>query len=571
MSADAAPDLAVLDELSGEGPANHAAVIEPGSAFVGVVGADGRVGWSEAGFADLVGDPRQCAGLRKLVEGAAASGVRTGVVTTSERGAIAMQARCGSSGSRWPLEAEARAALARLPGATLLIAFAPSRSPAWALASSLALGLSPREVELVSVLLETANLEQAANRLGVARETAKDTLSRACRRADARNASELCSKLLELSCGESLVVDGAVGAAAGLTSAEIRVAGSIARGETVATSAKTLGLAEATIKSHRKAIFAKTTTTGERDLRRLLLELSGALRLEAADEVVVDTRAQGERPRVLIRGPRRIAFFDYGPTSGRPLLLMHSHSSWRRAPPPFLARLHRDGWRPIIVQRPGFGLTDPSQDDYLREAADDMAEVLDRLRSGPAAVFAQGASTAVALEFAARHPGRFLQGVIANPKPTQANMPRGGGLIFAMVRTALNHPRLASLVVRQALVGTTTGALNRLKKRVYADLEDDLPADRPEILEHVVRDVQALHARTTRGVVDELGVYARGWSAPSALKVGPWRIAVSALTWSRAEAEAYARLPGFDRREIEGVVVLRAYTDPGPLADLLLR
>ena len=544
------------------------ALVEPGSFLMAVVTEDGRVRWSDADFAEVVGDPRSSADCRRLIDRSRRAGRATGLVATASRGPLVVQARGGTGKANWPLPPEGLAAMG--PGSVLLVAFAPSRSDNLARVNADALGLAPRETDLAAALLEAPSLQLAAARVGMSRETAKDTLGRACRRVGARNASDLVSRLLDVACGASAFDAAAIGGPLGLTPAETRVAGASARGDTVAETARLLDLAEATVKTHRKAIYAKTGVSHDRDLRRLLAETSRALELEAIDEIVRDDRGVGERLRLIGRpGGRRIAYIDYGPSSGRPLFVTHGHSDWRRLPPPFRARLHRDGWRPIVVQRPGFGLTDPATEDYLLDGADDMAAVLDAVGADRAAVFSRGPSFPTVLAFAERHAHRFERGVVANPHPTREHAPEGGGLLFRMARLLVQRRGMIAVMIGLALRHSTTRSLRALIERLYDDLEDSLPPDRPDIVAHLVGDVQALYARGTRGVVDELSLYARGWTTPRDLAVGPWRVAVSRDSWSRAEAESCVGLPGYERREIEGVVVLRAYTDPDMLADLL--
>ncbi len=545
------------------------ALVEPGSFLIAVVSSDGQLLWSDLGFTEVVGDFSESADCRRLINRSRKAGRATGLVVTPSRGTLVVQVCSVSGGVSWPLPAEGLAALS--PGAALVVAFAPSRSGDLARETAETLGLAPREADLSIALLEAPSLQLAAARVGMSRATAKDALARACRRVGARNASELVSRLLDVACGEQSVDAGAVGSLLGLTPTEASVAAASALGETMAETARRLELAEGTVKSYRKAIYAKLGVTRDRDLRRLVTEASRAVVLEGMDEIVRDDRAKGERLR-LIRRPddRRVAYIDYGPARGRPLMVTHGHSDWRRLPIGFVERLHRDGWRPIVVQRPGFGLTSPATRDYLADGADDMAAVLDAAGGERVTVFSRGPSFPTALAFAERHPRRFERGVVANPHPSRRHPPEGGAMLFNMTRLLTRHPRMISFVIQQALQHSTTRSLRAMIERLYAEAEDELPPDRPDIVAHQVGDVQALYARTTRGVLDELSLYARGWSTPQDFAVGPWRIAISKDSWSRAEAESCVRLPGYERREIEGVVVLRAYTDPDSLADLLI-
>ena len=85
--------------------------------------------------------------------------------------------------------------------------------------------------------------------------------------------------------------------------------------------------------------------------------------------------AGGGRPRILtaLDGVRRIALLDYGPYDAEPVLIFHGTAAGRRLPDRFRDGLIAAGFRPLVLQRPGFGLTDPATGDYSATGAADMA------------------------------------------------------------------------------------------------------------------------------------------------------------------------------------------------------
>lgn len=546
----------------------RADLVEPGSFRVAVVTAAGRAIWTETGFLDLIGDPAESDDCVRLAGKARWEGRLRGLVRSRTGDVVAMEAVTGGGG--WPLPSPARIALETAAERILLVAFAPSRSSGIALVSAKALGLTPREADLAAALLESPSVHLAAAKIGMSPATAKDTLARACRRAGVRGASNLVDRLLKLACTKSELRPEAIAEALDLTPAEARVAAAAAEGRSVAATAASLNVSRVTVKSHRRAIFAKTGARRDRDLRRLVMEASRLDGLAQAAEVVLDDFGAGERLRIVNRpeAARRVALIDYGPASGRILFVLHGYNSWRRVPLPFAARLQKDGWRPVVVQRPGYGLSDPAE-RYLEAAADDMAAVIAALGGERAAVFARGGSAPSALAFAGRHPDRFARGVLINPLPSRDRAPGGGGLLNGLLRLLLRQPDLIAPVIDQASRRTSSDSIRRMIERLYLDTSDRLPPDRPEILEHLVRDAQGLVARSTRGLIEELKLYAGGWSIPADMAVGPWRVALSPDSWSSAEADACSVLPGYELRQVEGVIALRAYTAPDPLADLL--
>ena len=562
-------DRRVVQTLLDSGP-ERAGLVEPGSFSLAVAGADGRLRWASKAFADLVGDATSAPDCRTLIAKAAASGRASGLVATPTRGPVIVEARAPGSAGEWPLVAEARRSLAENDDRFLLVAFAPSRAPGVALVSAVALGLAPREADLAAALLEAPNLRVAAQRVGMSAETAKDALARACRKAGVRGASELVGRLLDLSCGAEAIEPDAIAATLGLTPAESRVAIAAGRGESVEATATSLGLSESTVKTYRKTIFAKTGASRDRDLRRLVAEASGLGRLSGASEIVLDDRAAGERLRVVARpSGRRVALIDYGPARGVPAAIMHGFTTGRRLPPEFVRRLQADGWRPIVIQRPGFGLTDPAHGDFLATGAEDMAAVLAALGAETLAVLARDGGVATALAFAEQHPGALARGVLLNPKSTRDRPPSGETFVATLARLLLAQPGIIGIVAEAARQRSGSQGGRALLNRLGAGVEGDRrAAERPEVADHLLRDVQGLLARTSRGPVDELRVYADGWAPPPRLPGGPWRVAWGGAMGSTDEAGAW-EAAGAETSVIEGLGLIPAYTHAEAVAALL--
>jgi pimeloyl-ACP methyl ester carboxylesterase/DNA-binding CsgD family transcriptional regulator len=402
-------------------------------------------------------------------------------------------------------------------------------------------------------------------------ETAKDALARACRKAGVRGASELVGRLLDLSCGADAVEPATIVATLGLTPAEARVAIAAARGESVEATAASLGLAESTVKSYRKAIFAKTGASRDRDLRRLVAEASGLGRLAGASEIVLDHRVVGERLRVFARPDgRRVALIDYGPASGRVCVVMHGFMTGRRLPRAFVDILQGDGWRPVVIQRSGFGLSDPATGDYLATAADDMTATLDLLEVDRTAVLARDGGAAVAIAFADRRPDRVRRAVLLNPRSTRERLPGASGLfVGALSRVLLTQPAAIAAVCEFSRQRSGSRNVERLLNRLGSGLETDrLMAQRPEVATHLIRDTQGMLARTAQGLIDELRLYADGWSVPAVLPPVPWRVAWGRNIQSEVERDIWARA-GAETRVIDGMGLLPAYTHPTDLAALL--
>ena len=572
VTAPGVDDEFIRDAMAGV-PTDRAGLVEVGSFCAGVVTTAGSIRWADDRFAQLLGDPSALPECVDLIRGAVFAGRVVGIVPTHDRGVIAVSAEVAPVSLPWPLPPDGRAALMESGRRVLLLAFAPSRTASVMQGAAAAMGLAPRETDLVTALFETPNLKTAAQRAGMSVETAKDALARACRKAGVSGASELVGRLLDLSCGTPDASDAHLGAALGLTSSETAVAMSVARGESVETAARTLGLAPATVKSYRRSVFAKTQSVRDRDLRRLIAEAAQLQRLATAREIVLDTRVPGERLRVIGGADgRRIVLNDYGPASGAPLFVMHGYQTGRSLPPQLVAQLRRDRWRPLVVQRPGFGRTDPAAGDYLVTAFDDQIAVMDALAIDAAVFLARDGGVATAIELAARRADRFERGVLLNPRaPRDAPRPHWTGLrLAALAKALLAHPALLTVAGDAVRERTSSESIRALLQRFIGAAESDRQAlESPEVVDHLIRDVQALLARSARGLVDELRLYSDGWRPPAALAAGPWVVAHGAELHAAPNRSPWDSLPGVVFTTLERGGLLAAYTHPEAVAGLL--
>jgi pimeloyl-ACP methyl ester carboxylesterase/DNA-binding CsgD family transcriptional regulator len=359
--------------------------------------------------------------------------------------------------------------------------------------------------------------------------------------------------------------------AMGLSAAEARVAATLADGGSAGDAAAALGISEATVKSYRRSVFAKTGVNRSRDLRRLISEVSELDRLASASEVRADTQGSQERLRLILSRGRRVAFIDYGPASGTPLVIGHGFTTGRLVPAPFLARCHRAGYRVIIPQRPGFGLTDAAGDDYLGTAADDLAAILDSLGAPVARTLMRDGGAASLLTFAQRYPERLDRPVLFNPRP-----PRGFGApptapMAAISGLLRSHPNLIEPFAEMLRRQTRSDVLEAMIRRTCSAADPDrmVIEQDPTVVAHVVRDMQGLMARTTRGFVAEHQVYVAGWSPPG-LPPGPtWTLAYSTALIDDPDLRPWAGLPGLRTVRIEGAGLLAVYSHGAEVLALL--
>lgn len=553
--------------------AGFAALAPEGSVGGAVISPSGELAQADVQFIRWFGNPKDSPAFRRLIRLAQKQGQVSGLIETEDGGVIAACAGTETYALRWPLSAESRAQL-ELPGRRVaLLGFAPSRVSALAARAAQAFGLTPLEARISEALLDAPNLNEAAERVGVGRETAREALKKAMRKAGAKRSPDLVRRMMDLMSGMNAPsgdVETVLSALFGATPAEARAAARFAEGLTAREVAAALGVKEATVRGQLKAVFAKTGVNKAKDLVRLTVEASTLTALTQAYESTIEPIDREGRARLITMAEgRRIALIDYGPTGGRPVVVFHGYSIGRFLPPVFVTRLHRAGYRPIVVQRPGFGLSDaaPSMESQLQVAADDLAAVLDALKLRKTDVLIRDGATAAGLAFAARHGDRIGHGLLLNPRPPASLERSQGSLIASIARTMLKHPELIAAFGEMLRRQNRTDLLTRALRRSL----DPVPADRallddPTTEALLIRDTQGMGARSSAGFAAEMAVYAHGWTPPATVGGERWTLVLSGgFHWPASATFWRKTLPDAELREISGAGYLAYFTHPEDL------
>lgn len=565
-------DAARLDAASG-----LAAVIPRAAVGSAAVSISGDMLHGDPAFLKWFGSLQDNLAFRRLIRLALKNGSASGLVEAVDGSAVAVSAGVGEAALRWPISDPTRDWLDR-PGKRLaLLGFAPSRDSDLAARAAEAFGLTPLEARLAEALLDANNLNEAAARIGVGRETAREALKKAMRKAGAKRSPDLVRRLMDLMSGIQPPlgdVEQVLQALFAATPAEARAAARFAEGLTAREVGVALGLKEVTVRGQLKSVFAKTGMNKAKDLVRLTVEASALANLTRAAEAVVEPVDVEGRLRVVSTdgGARRIALMDYGPRGGRPVLVFHGASTGRLLPPAFVALLQKNGWRPIVPQRPGFGLTDaaPTPALYLEVVASDLAAVLDALKLRKVDILARDAGAAAALAFAERHPERVSRGLLVKPRMPVSEERHHASMFLSIARTLTTHPEMitafAEMLRRQTRTDMIAGAL----KRSLMDSEKDRRtiAD-PAVVERLVRDAQGLSARSSAGLAAEMAVYARGWTVPKKVGGDRWTIAICEATPQTLAPEIWRGLPGAQIRDIADDGFLTYYSSPAEVVALL--
>lgn len=563
--AEALGEAAKLDTTAG-----FAAIAPEGSLGAAVISPSGALAQADPQFIKWFGDPTDIPAFRRLVRLAQKQGQASGLVETEDGGVIAACAAVETLAMRWPLSDASRAQL-MLPGRRVcLLGFAPSRVSDLAQRAAQAFGFTPLEARLAEALLDAPNLNEAAERIGVGRETAREALKKAMRKAGARRSPDLVRRMMDLMSGMGAPigdVEAVLRDLFGATPAEAKAAARFAEGLTAREVAAALGVKEATVRGQLKAVFAKTGVNKAKDLVRLTVEAGALTAFTEASETVVEPVDPEGRPRVLsLEGGRRVAFVDYGPKGGRPVVVFHGYSTGRILPINFVAMLHRAGYRPMAVQRPGFGLTDPAPtpEVHLATQADDLIAVLAALKLRKVDIMVRDGSTAAGLAFAARYGDRISRGLLMNPRAPREIERSQLSLIGAVSRSMLKHPELITPLGEMLRRQTRTDLLTRtVRKSLETAPADKAATDDPLILARVLRDARGMSARTIAGWAAEMAVYAMGWTLPDTIGGDRWNLLFcEGLQWPVQVEHWRAAFPDAPITFIKDAGFLAYYTHP---------
>ncbi len=544
-----------------------------------IVDRKGSVRTSDDNFAALGIDIHASRTIVRLLGLAGRGEPALGLVESRSGAMVAVCVASSARAATWPMSDELRSTLEVTPQLVAMMAYAPARASELALRAVAVFGLSELEARVAVALLEAPTLEIAASLVGVGRETARDALSGAMRKMGVRRTPLLIRRLSDLICGDTFPANGdPLTDALGLTAGEAKVTRLTAEGGTTASVAEALGVKPETVKSHLRSAFSKAGVTRAKDLARLDVELRALGALARAQEVTPQSEAIEGRLRMIARPDgRRVAFMDYGPASGRLVFVLHALASGRTLPPNLARSLKAAGLRPVVPQRPGFGLTDAPSGDYLAAAADDMAAILNALKRDTADVFAKDIATASVLAFAERYPDRLDHTVLLNPeRQTTPGHERAAGLarryaIPASARLLQRHPELAraffELLRRQTRTDRLTALLlGSFKAGAPSDIEGLADVER---LAWMVRDIQAMVARSITGIVQERMVYARGWRAPRNAGGRRWTIARSTELGQFEAEDWWNALPDSRFEALAAGGLLTPMTHPDAVVRLL--
>lgn len=381
----------------------------------------------------------------------------------------------------WNLPRPVREAIASHAGGRVALSVSGAESTRSVEEAARSFGLSPLEQRVVAAVVRCGSGRTAADATGLAYATVREALAKASRRMNAPNLPALVKKVVAAAFGVlPSDHDGSAMLAEmlPLTDRQATIAVMIADGLSRKETATAMRLSPAVIKKDLEHIFAVLGVASAAELARLVVEVR-ALRAFArsTDGALGFFDPSIEPTRFLSRPNDReiIAWSDYGPASGRPVLMVHSNWSCRAVPRPLVIRLQAAGWRPISIDRPGFGSTHAgamSRSDPFGQAIADTVQVLDRVGIANIAIVARcGAQFVTALKHALG--ARVGPVVLVSPSVPTPESDRRHGVVGVIKEAFYRSPRLIDFYFRVICAQLTLERTERLTRAIVAGSQGD--------------------------------------------------------------------------------------------------
>ena len=482
---------------------------------------------------------------------------------------------------RWNLAADARRILIKAGDGPIGVCVSPPGNTTGLVWACERLGFTPMQSRIVSALVRQGDLKLAARQAGVSYATARDALAQAMERAGARKRTRLVERVARLAFGilpEGERGDDLLRDVWGLTSRQAQLAVALAEGASRDAAARLAGVSPQVAKKDLSAVFETLGVTSGAALAAQLSQvacLSALVRLAGEDIHFSFDRTEPLRLIAAASGGRMIAVSDYGPQTGKPVLILHSSMASRQAPSVLVSELQRRGFRPFSIDRPGFGLTDVIEGpgDPFALACEDIRTVCDTLRIRTIDIVARGGAQ-VAVHFAAQSPERVGRVVLVAPDPPNRASKPMSGFLGATKRAVQTNPELMESFAR-LFVGNLRrmDARDIVRRAVAASAPDLAVMQDPRNFADYQRGFQIFLSGKVKGYVREQAALVTAPDPPRPSSAGGWTILIGMTDplHDPAETEAYWRglLPQADVKLIADAGRFIVMSHPGLVCDCL--
>jgi pimeloyl-ACP methyl ester carboxylesterase/DNA-binding CsgD family transcriptional regulator len=437
--------------------------------------------------------------------------------------------------------------------------------------------LSPRQLEMLGAIVQTGSLRDAAVQIGVNYTSARNLLAELKAKLGVSTVPMMIGVVLDLLSDTFRGTTGTVRRHDLFNLSERQFA--IARRIGVAKSrheiAAALGVSEAVIDAEMKEIYLVMGVRNAGELVQLVAAAGGE----------VDTSESGAElghdlpTATLSHAGRAIGYSDYGPVEAEPVLILHSTITSRAPPTRLVAALRAEGYRPLAIDRPGFGNTDfvkAGGDDPYEAAAHDVAALCAALDLDGINVIARGSGQA-AVRLAQLHPALLRRVLLVNPTPAIVHTRTDRGPLGAVKRMFGRRPWAVEAMIRMLAANITPRRMHDGMLRSYRESPPDLALVRndPQFLADYLRATHGFVEGKIAGYVAEQAAWGAGYDVAALPGMTDWRILQSRhfLLHEPTAAMAYwqQKLPDTQVKWVEEAGQMLAYSHPHVVVAALAR
>jgi pimeloyl-ACP methyl ester carboxylesterase/DNA-binding CsgD family transcriptional regulator len=346
--------------------------------------------------------------------------------------------------------------------------------------AALSFGMTKLEARVSTALIRLGALPEAASHCRISHETAREAFASARKKVGAKRQADFTTKLSRLVSNAYFAQEDAQRVLVdlfSLTPQQAKLALLLTQGYTRTQAAQIAQVSEARVKEECKYIFEALGVEHAAQIGRIVIEGVAATLLANNGHVELPRSSLKAAPLRFIQrqAGELIAVSDYGPKKAPPIFVLHSGTATRHIPQSLVKRLQRLGYRPLSVDRPGFGLSDfgdPGLDPWCA-AADDMKCVMDGLGLSKACFLTRGGNYAM-LEFARKWPDHISRVVCLNPDVSSQHSHKREGGIGLVWKAAERYPErfeaLSRWIGHQATPGRVMHLLRMLVSKSPADM-----------------------------------------------------------------------------------------------------
>ena len=441
-----------------------------------------------------------------------------------------------------------------------------------------AYSLTIRQASVLRALIHAGGIREAAASLGIPYTSARNTVAELKTKLGVEAIPMMIGLVVDLAPDE---IDKAIGPMRrhdlfALSERQYLIARRISVAKSRQEIAASLKVSDAVLDAELKEIYLIMGVRGAGELAGVI---ASADRVAADGEgsSIDELRRGHQLPMGVVESNgRSIGYSDFGPIGAKPVLILHSTITSRAPPTRLVAALQAKGFRPIAIDRPGFGDTDaggsPADPYFL--AAHDVAAICAAIRIDRLDIIARGSGQA-AIRLAQVYPALVNRVVLVNPTPGIAFTTIDRGPLGAVKRTFGKRPWAVEAVIRMLTVYATPNRLYDGMLRSFRESPPDLDLVRndAQFVADYLRAVRGFSRGRIAGYVAEQSAWGGGYDVEAIPDMTDWRIVqgrhfilhdpVQALTYWQG------KLPDTPVQWVAEAGQMLAYSHPHAVADAL--